>query len=180
MNYKTAQGMSLIELLITLTVLAALCAAVTPSTNLLAKHQLSAGQSDLHLLIVKARQDALTLSTRITLCALTADNHCSQNWQGTISEFTDANGNRALDAQEQLLSSIDIHPKILTRWQGMRPKNSIHFSSTGSTFVSNGTFTQCHPALTESLKLIINRQGRTRATHQTQTCTRLQPFNPAN
>jgi type IV fimbrial biogenesis protein FimT len=176
MNCKTAQGISLIELLTTLAVISSLCAAATPITLLLAKYQLNASQSDLHLLIVKARQDALTLRTRITLCALTADNHCSHNWQGKISEFSDANGNRALDAQEQVLNSIEIPPQILTSWQGMLPKNSIHFSSTGGTFVSNGTFTQCHLGLTENLQLIISRQGRTRSTHQIRPCTQPTTF----
>lgn len=170
MNRKQSQGISLLELLTALSISATLCAAATPIIGIVAKYRLSTSQSDLHLLIVKARQDALTLRARITLCPLSDDNSCQNNWQGSISEFTDANGNRALDAQDQLLSRIDIPEKIHTRWRGMRPNNSIHFNSAGSTFVSNGTFTQCHPGLTESLKLIINRQGRTRSARQTEDC----------
>lgn len=170
MNRKQSQGISLLELLTALSISATLCAAASPIIGIVAKHRLSTSQSDLHLLVVKTRQDALTLRTRITLCPLSEDNRCQNNWQGNISEFTDANGNRALDAQDQLLSRIDIPQKIQTRWRGMRPNNSIHFNSAGSTFVGNGTFTQCHPGLTESLKLIINRQGRTRSARQTMDC----------
>ncbi len=170
MNRKHSNGISLLELLTALSISAILSAAATPIIGLVAKYRLSTSQSDLHLLVVKARQDALTLRTRITLCALSDDNRCQSNWQGSISEFTDANGNRTLDAQEQLLSRIDIPAQVHTRWRGMKPNNSIHFNSAGSTFVSNGTFTQCHPGLTESLKLIINRQGRTRSARQVQAC----------
>ena len=170
MNRKQSKGISLLELLTSLSISAILCAGAIPLTNLVAKYRLSTSHSDLHLLIVKARQDALALRTRITLCVLSNDNRCQKNWQGSISAFTDANGNRMLDPQEQLLSRIDPHTEIHTRWRGMKPNNSIHFNSNGSTFVSNGTFTQCHPGLTESLKLIINRQGRSRSAQQTQAC----------
>lgn len=170
MNRKSIFGVTLIELLTTLTIIAILCASLPVATNMIAQHRLSRSQSDLRLLIAKARNDALSLRTRVTVCALSENNHCKAKWIGEISAFTDTNGNRALDPEDNLLNLIDLPNKVITAWQGMRPNNSLHFSSTGGTFVSNGTFTQCHPGLDESRQLVINRQGRTRSARLTQPC----------
>ena len=170
MNLKSTFGVTVIELLITLTIVSILCATLPIATSMIAQHRLNNSQSDLRLLIAKARNEALTLSTRVTVCALSDDNHCNAKWTGGISAFTDTNGNRTLDPEDNLLNLIDMPSKVITAWQGMKPNNSIHFSSTGGTFVSNGTFTLCHPGLDESRQLIINRQGRTRSARLAQPC----------
>lgn len=170
MNLKSTFGVTLIELLITLTIFSILCATLPIATSMIAQQRLNSSQSDLSLLIAKARNEALTLSTRVTVCALSADNRCNVKWTGGISAFTDTNGNRTLDPEDNLLNLIDMPRKVITAWQGMKPNNSIHFSSAGGTFVSNGTLTLCHPGLKESLQLVINRQGRTRSARLTQPC----------
>jgi type IV fimbrial biogenesis protein FimT len=170
MNLKSTFGVTVIELLITITIVSILCASLPVATGMIAQHRLNSSQSDLHLLIAKARNEALTLSTRVTVCALSDDNRCKAKWTGGISAFTDTNGNRVLDPEDNLLNLIDMPSKVITAWQGMKPTNSIHFSSTGGTFVSNGTFTLCHPGLEESRQLIINRQGRTRSARKAQAC----------
>lgn len=170
MNLKSTFGLTVIELLITLTIVSILCVNLSIATSMIAVHRLNSSQSDLRLLIAKARNEALTLSTRVTVCALSDDNHCKAKWTGEISAFTDANGNRRLDPEDNLLNLIDMPSKVITAWKGMKPNNSIHFSSTGGTFVSNGTFTLCHLGLDESHQLIINRQGRTRSARVAQPC----------
>jgi type IV fimbrial biogenesis protein FimT len=137
---------------------------------MLSKQRLFSSQSDLQLLINRARQDALSLHARVTLCSLADNGRCQQTWAGTISEFVDNNGNRTLDPGEHELARVQIHPSVKVRWKGMKPTNSIHFSSTGSTFVSNGTFSLCHPHHHETLKLIINKQGRPRSERLQQSC----------
>jgi len=170
MNLKSTLGVTIAELLITLTIVSILCTTLPVAAGMIAQHRLNNSQNDLRLLILKARNDALTFSTRITVCTLSADNRCDSKWAGGISAFTDINGNRSLDPEDNLLNLIDMPSKIIMAWRGMKPNDSIHFSSTGGTFASNGTFTLCHPGLDESLQLIINRQGRTRSVRMTQPC----------
>ena len=170
MNYRTVGGLTLVELLISLTLVSLLCFALPSITNMLNKQHLFSGESDLHLLINRARQDAISLRVRITLCSLGSDEHCQQQWGSTISEFVDNNGNRALDSDESEIARIQLHPSIQVNWRGMKPTNSIHFSSLGGTFVSNGTFSLCHPHHHETLKLIINKQGRLRSERLQQSC----------
>lgn len=170
MNLRSTFGVTVIELLITLTIVSILCVSLPITTGIIAQHRLNSGQSDLRLLIARARNEALTQSTRVTVCALSDDNHCKAKWTGGISAFIDKNGNRILDPEENLLNLIEMPNKVITAWQGMKPNNSIHFSSAGGTFISNGTFTLCHPGLDESRQLIINRQGRTRSARLAQPC----------
>lgn len=170
MNYRTAGGLTLVELLICLTVLTALCLSLPTLSNMLGKQRLFSSNSDLHLLVNRARQDAISLRARITLCSLANDGSCQQRWTGTISEFVDNNGNRALDPGESEIARIQLPPAVQVQWRGMKPTNSIHFSSLGSTFVSNGTFSLCHPRHHETLKLIIDKQGRPRSERLQQGC----------
>lgn len=170
MNYRTVGGLTLVELLISLTLLAALCLSLPSLGNMLHKQRLLSGNSDLRLLINRARQDAISLHARITLCSLANDGSCQHHWTGTISEFVDNNGNRALDTGESEIARIQLHSSVKVQWRGMKPTNSIHFSSLGSTFVSNGTFSLCHPHYHETLKLIINKQGRPRSERLQQSC----------
>ena len=169
MNQKIAKGLTLIELLVAITILSIASLSALSMSNLLIKQRLRSNQSELHLLINRARSDALTRNSRMTLCQLSPDNHCQQQWAGILSVFTDGNGNRSLDPQEAELYRIEIHPKVLVRWQGMKPTNSLHFSPSGITFVSNGTFTLCSQNDDEALKLIINRQGRIRTERSLQS-----------
>lgn len=83
-----------------------------------------------------------------------------------------------LDPQEAELYRIEIHPKSLIRWQGMKPTNSLHFSPSGITFVSNGTFTLCSQNNDEALGVIINRQGRIRTEESCKAAKSEQPLTP--
>ncbi len=170
MNQKKIKGLTLIELLVAIAIFSIASLSVPSVSKMLVKQRLLSHQSELHMLINRARSDALTSNTRTTVCQLSHNNHCQQQWAGTLSVFTDGNGNRSLDPQETELYRIEIHPTVLIRWQGMKPTNSVHFSPTGITFVSNGTFTLCSQNNDEALKLIINRQGRVRTERSLQSC----------
>lgn len=171
MNRKYANGLTMIELLITLAISFSLLGIVIPSTSsLLRKQRLQSSGSELYLLVTRARNDALTLQRRITLCPLNEQHACHDSWTGTLTVFTDPNGNRTLDPQETALSRIEVPSTVQLRWKGMKPANSMHFSPTGMTLVSNGTFTLCSKSIPEAIKLIINRQGRVRTERLSQAC----------
>lgn len=170
MNLKITYGLSLIELLTVLAITSMATLGATHIHEVHNKQRLDNSQSSLSLLIRRARHDALILQTRITLCALSEVGACKPDWSGPLSVFTDHNGNRKLDSNELEISRIDLHPNVLVSWKGMKPNNSIHFSPGGVTFVSNGTFTLCHPRHHEAVKLIINKQGRPKSERISQTC----------
>ncbi|WP_439887520.1 GspH/FimT family pseudopilin [Pseudomonas sp. MBLB4123] len=172
MNVNTSSGVSLVEMLATLAVVTALSFSVSPLASLLVKQQLINTQSELRLLVSRARHDALSYRERITICSLADDGNCQSQWADNITVFFDPNGNRRIDPGEQAINRIDVDARLLLSWRGMKPTNSIHFNAMGHTFVSNGTFTLCHPTVQQSLSLIISRQGRTRSAKIEQPCTK--------
>ncbi|MCJ8170660.1 GspH/FimT family pseudopilin [Atopomonas sediminilitoris] len=162
-------GASLLDALVALSFLVTLACLAAPLEQLIEQQQLRAAASELTQMTHQARAYALSNNTRTTLCYLDQDQRCSSQWQTAISVFTDSNGNRRLDNQEQLLSFSRLK-NIQLIWRGMAPANSLHFNGNGHTFVSNGTFTLCHPHLTQGRKLIINRQGRLRSENSSTPC----------
>ncbi len=170
MNRTYIKGLTLVELLVAIGIISVIGLLAPSPTRLIGQQQLYSSQNELRLLITRARSDALTLNTRITLCPLSTAKRCLNQWSATLTEFIDENGNRALDPNEEELYRIVIPSSIHLSWKGMNPANSLHFSPKGITFVSNGTFTMCNTLLPESLKLIINRQGRIRTERITQSC----------
>ena len=160
MNPKNIYGLSFVEMLSALTIISMLSLGATHIQAIVINQRLYDSQSSLHLLIRRARHDALALRTRITLCALSEAGICRQDWSGNISAFTDHNGNRQLDPNELELSRVDMHPSVEVDWKGMKPTSSLHFSPIGVTFVSNGTFTLCIPQQHHAVKLVVNKQNK--------------------
>ena len=170
MKRNRLSGVTLVELLVVLAILSVLGMYMPALSDVLVKQRLLSSQSDLRLLITRARADALTMQRRITLCPLLPDGRCSTVWAGTLSVFADSNGNRRQDPDEELLSVLQLEPSIKLQWRGMNPANSLHFSAQGVTFVSNGTFSLCSIGHNETLRIVVNRQGRTRTERAKQDC----------
>lgn len=119
----------------------------------------------------KARYLAMTSQSRVTLCPLTQQGQCQQSWSDSISSFIDSNGNRRLDPGEEILSTLYLPNNIHLYWRGMLPNNSIHFSSQGVTFVSNGTMSLCPTRSgARTGAVVINRQGRIKASSDGARC----------
>ena len=170
MQRTTTSAFTLIELLISVTIISILSLSLPSLSSLLVQQRLASSQSELRLLVNRARSQALSLRQRITLCPLAPDGRCSTSWAGTLSVFTDSNGNRSQDPGEALLYEMQLDPLITVQWRGMSPANSLHFSAQGVTFVSNGTFSLCSSSHSETFRLIVNRQGRCRTDRIKQDC----------
>lgn len=163
-------GLTLIEMLLALAITCILGLSMPYLSKLVIKQRLESGQSELRLLISRARMEALGLQQRITLCPLNPAGHCTPVWTGTLSVFIDNNGNRKQDTGERLLQVLQLDSSIKLQWRGMKPATSLHFSAQGVTFVSNGTFSLCNSGYNETFRLIVNRQGRTRTERITEAC----------
>lgn len=162
MRTNQTAGYSLLNLLTTLAILGLLTGMAIPAARAWQEQQqLHSLKAGLFHMTTKARYLAMTRQNRVTLCSLSEQGHCQQSWIGSISSFIDGNGNRRLDPGEELVSTLHVPNTINLQWRGMQPNNSIHFSSQGITFVSNGTMSLCptNPNIKKGV-IIINRQGR--------------------
>lgn len=167
-------GYSLFDLLISLSILSLLMGIATPAISAWHEHQqLHSLKSGLFHMINKARYLAMTSQSRVTLCPLSERGNCKQSWSESISSFVDGNGNRQLDPGEEILNVLYLPSNIKLHWRGMLPNNSIHLSSQGVTFVSNGTMSLC-PVGQSARKgaIVISRQGRVKTSIEDARCPR--------
>ncbi len=172
MRTDSTAGYSLLDSLITLALIGTLIGIATPALSSWNEHQrLRSLQTDLFHMTNKARYLAMTSQSRVTLCPLSEQGKCQQSWSGSISSFIDSNGNRQLDAGEEVFSTLYVPINITLNWRGMLPNNSIHFSNQGVTFVSNGTMSFCSSrSNTHNGTMVINRQGRVKTSKQGASC----------
>lgn len=170
-SYSNA-GFSLHEALIALALVASLLGIATPAVSgWVHKQKMHSLQTDLLHTATQARYLAMTRQSRVTLCPLTVEETCSQQWTESLSTFIDSNGNRRLDPGEEVISTLQLPSGIALNWRGMRPTNSIHFSSQGVTFVSNGTMSLCpQQGSAQPVAILINRQGRIRVSSSEAHC----------
>lgn len=161
MPTRNKAGFSIAELLTTLSITSTLVLIGTPVLSRVQdRMQLSGTCQELYSLIQAARQQSISQQTRVTLCPLLANGDCSNDWQAELSVFADPNGNRHLDADEALARTMTIPHKLSITWRGMGSGNSLHFSSQGVTFVSNGTFRLS--IADQERQLVVSRIGKPR------------------
>ena len=98
------KGFTLLELVITLAIIAMISAFAVPALSqlikLTARHN---STSDLISLINLARTTAIEGQTTVTLCPLNNLNQCSKNWNMPLTAFRDPNRNRQLDSSSEIL-----------------------------------------------------------------------------
>lgn len=101
---RTAQGQTLIELLISMTILALLVGMAVPTLGrLIDNHRAKTTIYTLNSLLQRARQEAVGRGDYVTVCPSEDLQHCDKNWNGPLMVFTDSNRSETLDAGEQLL-----------------------------------------------------------------------------
>lgn len=83
-----SQGFTLVELLISIAILAIITMIAVPSMNdYLIEMRVDNEISELHRLILTARNTAINSGKNVTVCPLSGTT-CGTNWQGEISIFT--------------------------------------------------------------------------------------------
>ncbi|TMM45922.1 GspH/FimT family pseudopilin [Colwellia ponticola] len=89
-KYQHQQGFTLTELLITIAIAGIVLAIALPSlNNFIVKMRIDNQVSQLNRLVLTARNTAINTEQNVTLCPLTANNTCSNNWQNELSIFID-------------------------------------------------------------------------------------------
>jgi type IV fimbrial biogenesis protein FimT len=103
------RGLTLVELLVTLTIAAILASAAVPSfTFALSSYRISGQVNGWIGDLQYARAEAIKRGQTVTLCASSNGTSCTtatSNWQSGWIVFADANGNATVDAGESVLRS---------------------------------------------------------------------------
>jgi len=163
---KFEQGFSLLEGLTILLIISVLISIGTPSFT--ATVERSRSSSHLHGLVATlnlARTHAITHNGATVLCASQSGLRCDGDWKHGTLLFGDANNNRKLDHDEQLIErGSALGDGVSLRWQASGGRNKfIRFSRHG-TAMEFGRFTYCPKAssMLPASMLVLNRMGRVR------------------
>lgn len=161
MNRDQQRAVGLVELLITLTLLAVLTAIAAPSfSSHMQRTQQSTHVNELLTALHFSRAEAVTRRTTVSLCE-GIDDCGTRRWQNQLIIFADHNHNGRVDEGEPILQTLRIAPAYSWYWSNFRARNHISFKSNGMTHSLNGTFTLCREA-TAVRNVVVNVAGRTR------------------
>ncbi|TAA41872.1 GspH/FimT family pseudopilin [Corallincola spongiicola] len=101
-------GFTLLELVVTMAIVAIVVAAAVPSfTTTAANSRGFAMANDYFNTLSVARGQAVTLSTTVTVCNLDASNNCSSNWQNGVTAFIDSDNNGKFNGTDKKLREVD-------------------------------------------------------------------------
>ena len=167
-RHNTAsQGFTLLEALVTATILATFAAFThTLLTDFIPRYQVISSAYDVHNLILKARAGALSDRSQRIICA--GDTGCSTfNQTDSLIMGRDDNQNGELETGE-VIDSLNFPGNTTLEWKRFNG-NSLVFHSSGISHFQNGSFYICNTRA--GRKVVMNWIGRTRIeTLPTNTC----------
>ena len=137
-------GLTLFELMFSVAILGILTAVAIPNlADLTTKLRVDSEISELHRLLLIARNNAVNQGQNVTLCPLNASAVCVDDWEGQLSVFTDGNNNKKYEQSlnEQL---IKVKGAVLSGDLLQYSRDGLTYTPSGRTtgFVS-GTFGYC-------------------------------------
>lgn len=157
------QGITLLELMITLAIISFLTGVASPAlSNLVEHHRSRTDIRQLQMAIENTRLNAITHSSTFTLCPLEKD-RCIRDWNRELTLFQDRNRNRIKDSDEAVTLRLpSASPRVNRSW----PKVAFQFDSRGFAGLNNGSFTYCYVTASGTrlgAVWIVSRLGRIRA-----------------
>ncbi len=95
------QGFTLVELLISISILGIMLAIGIPSlSEFIVKTRVDAQISEIHRLVLTARNTAINSGKNVTLCPLSGSS-CGTNWQGELTVFTNEDDETKYDSSDE-------------------------------------------------------------------------------
>lgn len=163
----SAKGITLIELIVTLSLISILAASAAPSfSSLLRENQLNNQTTKLTRALHYARSQALILGQSVLVCPLNSILSCStpntKIWTQGWLVAVDQNHNRSFDAQNDKVLRVFQNQKKHVQIISNRKTIAV-FSPDGNASGSNRTFQLCHKYDNfVARKVVLSNSGRNR------------------
>ncbi len=159
LNHKYNRGFTLIEMMITIVLIAIMVNLVVPMGQVAEKFKLDYVNQRIYSSAVLARSEAIKRAVTVSVCRSTTGNSCQAgtNWADGWVVFVNRNGNNSIDWGEDIIrvynpvsSPVEIH------WHSNAPLLS--FRPRGSA-VQQGIFTLCSVPKRPIFQRLVNISG---------------------
>ena len=161
---SSSKGLTLVELLVVISLLALLATKAVPSFNeLIQNSQRTAVISELRQFLALARRHSVMTGQIVTVCPTEPDGKCGRNWNGPVSMFADPGNQRTL-LQGTKVNAVLPPPKFGNFIVRSLSRSYFQFRPDGFIYSDLGNITWCPDSGEASLagQLIISRSGRIR------------------
>lgn len=168
MHYpKTARGLTLVELLIAIALFSMLAGIASTSwSSLVAANRHADLVNKTHRLFAIARSHAVHQKILTTICPLSANGRCVDQWDLPVSVFPDPDNNKRPDGTDihRTFQLSGGHSFLISRTAG---RGYFQFSANGMSHGSMGSLIACtrKGGTFEMSYLALNIGGRLRAVH---------------
>lgn len=159
---KNQIGLSLLELISSLSIISILGASAVPSLQ----QALTRSEGKSIAAIVRrsaaaARHHAITNEQSVTLCGVNENGVCQRNQLQQLIIFLDVNRNRQVDPGEHLFHAFDVSTENILSLRASFRRNYIQFNEDGSASQA-GSFIYCASATpTANKRVTVSMSGRT-------------------
>ncbi len=158
----SANGFTLLELLVVMAVIGITAILIVPNLSaILSDRQSKQKETELKQTLVFSRNAAISMARTVILCPVSASGACGRDWNQQLSVFVDANGDRVLNTNEQILRVLS--PSMQSEHRAYNNVR-ISFGPLGRSNVNAGSLSYCNTSSTRArgTSLIISRMGRVR------------------
>lgn len=158
---KTFAGFTLVELMITLALVAILATVGVPSfMNLVANNRLTVQTNELVSALNLARSESIKRNARVTLCHSNTGAGCGGSWNDGWIVFVDTGAAASVDGTDEILRVWSGTSTTTTLTSNPGAVNAVQFQGIGLTTTVTFTLTDSHCTGDQRRFVNVNASGR--------------------